>query len=520
MKTDSPYESFGLALGAERHPDRSAVSDEFGSAYTYRELNQLVDRTIHSLYAAGVEPGDVVALLLENRAEAILVHQVAYRGGFFFTPLNPRLKTSELNYLLADSQAKFLFVDALHTGLLADIDGLSNLTVVTVGNDAEGALTLAGLMGDSPDDPVEHQFGSVMSYTSGTTGRPKAVIRERRTPSPEALKAIVRFGERLGFDPDHDRHLSTAPLYHGGPLISAMHVINLLGSIHLMRRFDARHVLDVISEQRITSAYMVPTMYHRLLRLPEDVRAAADTSSLKSIMHTGAPCPPHLKSQMIEWLGPVIYECYAATEGYGAYTVCTSDQWLEHPGTVGKPEHDVVTIRDKEGNPLPAGEIGLVYAKTLPGVAPFEYRGDPEKTDKAYGPGGDYTLGDMGYLNSGGFLFLTGRATDMIISGGVNIYPAEVEQAILQHPKVRDVAVFGVPDDEWGETVAAAVQRSPGDTSLREDDMIDFCREQIATYKCPRRVFIVDDLGRDPSGKLRKGLLRDSLLGVDKAHPG
>ncbi|MGB8362110.1 MAG: AMP-binding protein [Acidimicrobiia bacterium] len=513
MNPDGGYESFGLALGAELHPDRPAASDEFGTAYTYDELNRMVDQAIHTLHDAGVVPGDVIALLLENRAEAILLHQVAYRGGFFFTPLNPRLKTSELEYLLTDSQAKFLFLDALHTGRLAEVDGLSNLTVVTVGDGDEDALTLPELITGSPDDPVEHQFGSVMSYTSGTTGRPKAVIRERHRPSPEALKVMARFGERLGFNPVHDRHLSTAPLYHGGPLISAMHAVNLLGSIRLMRRFDALHVLETISEEKITSAYMVPTMYHRLLSLPEDVRVSADTSSLKSIMHTGAPCPPHLKAQMIEWLGPVIYECYAATEGYGTYTVCTSEQWLEHPGTVGKPEHDVITIRDNEGNALPKGEIGLVYAKTLPGVAPFQYRGDPEKTDNAYGPEGDYTLGDMGYLDPDGFLYLTGRATDMIISGGVNIYPAEVEQTILQHPRVRDVAVFGVPDEEWGETVAAAVQRSTEDTSLREEDIISFCRERIATYKCPRRVFLVDDLGRDPSGKLRKTLLRDSLVG-------
>jgi acyl-CoA synthetase (AMP-forming)/AMP-acid ligase II len=332
------------------------------------------------------------------------------------------------------------------------------------------------------------------------------------------MEALTRFGERLGFDTTHDKHLTTAPLYHGGPLISAMHVVNMLGSIYLMRRFDAQHVLDLISEIGITSAYMVPTMYHRLMRLPEEVRQAANTSSLKSIMHTGAPCPPHLKAQMIEWLGPVVYECYAATEGFGTYTVCTSQQWLDHPGTVGKPEHDVVTIRDGDGIPLPTGEIGLVYAKTLPGVAPFSYKGDPAKTEQAYGPDGDYTLGDMGYLDIDGFLYLTGRATDMIISGGVNIYPAEVEQAILQHPRVRDVAVFGVPDPEWGETVVAAVQTAGGESEPSGDDIIAFTREKIAAYKSPRQVFIVDDLGRDPSGKLRKPLLRDALLGVSETE--
>ncbi len=508
----SDYPPFGLAKGAIDHPDRLAVSDDFGSSLTYRELNALANRTIRALNSHGVQAGDVIALLLENRVETILLHQAAYRGGFLFTPLNPRLKPIELEFLLSDSGAKVLFADSAYLDLACEVvpDGIE---VVVVGGSVE-VNDLDIFIEDSSDSAVEHRFGSVLSYTSGTSGVPKAVIRDRTQPSPEALAAFVGFGERLGFNPKHDRFLTTAPLYHGGPLISAIHVINLQGSIYLMRRFAADDVLDRIERLGITSAYMVPTMYHRLISLPEKRKAEADLSSLNSVMHTGAPCPVHLKQAMIDWFGPILYDCYAATESFGTYTVCTSEQWLAHPGTVGKPEHGVITIRDQNEVPLPTGEIGLIYARTLPGVAPFRYRGDEEKTDRAYSSHGDYTVGDMGYLDDDGFLFLTGRASDMIISGGVNVYPAEVEQVLMRHESVGDVAVFGVPDDEWGERVVAVVELADGVAG--EDqlgaNLIAYCREQIAAFKCPREVRVVPELGRDPSGKMRKGLLRDRLF--------
>jgi long-chain acyl-CoA synthetase len=293
-------------------------------------------------------------------------------------------------------------------------------------------------------------------------------------------------------------------------MVSAMHAINLGGSVHLMRQFDAEQVLALVERMKVTSAYMVPTMYHRIMQLASDVRESYDVTTLRSVMHTGAPCPVDLKYRMMEWLGPVVYECYAATEALGTYTVCTPEQWLAHPGTVGRPENDVVTIRDENGRALPTGTIGLIYARTLPGIAPFEYKGDPQKTASAYGPEGDYTIGDMGYLDDEGFLYLTGRASDMVITGGINVYPAEVEQAILQHPAVRDAAVFGVPDEEWGERVVAAVQLF--DKDLSEDELLAFLRDHIASYKSPRQVYFLDDLGRDPSGKLRKQPLRERVL--------
>lgn len=508
----SEYPLFGLALAAIDHPDRLAVSDEFGGALHYAKLDRLVNRTILALNARGVEEGDVIALLLDNRVETIMLQQVAYRGGLLFTPLNPRLTPQELEFLVADSGAKVVFSDIGYLDLAREVTP-DHVEIVVVGQgDSPGDL--GAFIHGFEDDPVEYSFGSVLSYTSGTSGVPKAVIRDRARPSPEGLAAMVRFGERLGFNPDHDRMLITAPLYHGGPLISALHVVNLQGSVYLMRRFDANMVLDRIEEFEITSAYMVPTMYHRLLSLPEERRKRADLNSLNSIMHTGAPCPIDLKRRMIEWVGPILYDCYAATESFGTYTVCTSEQWLSHPGTVGRPEHDVVTIRDENEDALPPGEIGLIYAQTLPGVAPFRYRGDEEKTRRAYSRHGDYTVGDMGCLDEDGFLYLTGRASDMIISGGVNVYPAEVEQVLSRHDAVSDVAVLGVPDEEWGERVVAVVELAGGAAGSEEleSELITFCRGLIATYKCPREVCFIDDIGRDPSGKLRKGLLRDRLV--------
>lgn len=507
-------EPVGVALGARRFPERVAVTDERGRSLSYAELDRDVDRAINRLSDMGVQPGDVVAFLLDNRVETVLLQQAAYRGGYLYTPLNPRLRPTELEYLVGDSGAKVLFAEMAYAEMAETLSASSGAELVLL-DDSTSAHGLAEFLSGSDDTPVPFQFGSVLSYTSGTTGWPKAVIRERSVPNPDVLRAMLRFGERLGFDPEHDCHLTTAPLYHGGPLISVMHVLNLQGTVNLMHRFDAEAVLEHIETKKITSAYMVPTMYHRLLQLPDEERGAYDLSTLNSIMHTGAPCAPDLKRQMIEWLGPVIYECYAATEGFGTYTVCTSEQWLKHPGTVGKPEHGVITIRDESAEELPAGEIGMIYAQTLPGIKPFRYKGAEEKTAAAYSPFGDYTVGDMGYLDEDGFLYLTGRASDMIISGGVNIYPAEVESVLLKDGRVKDVAVLGLPDPEWGERVVAVVEVDPsleGDNEVAES-LKEFSRKAIASYKCPKQVFLVSDLGRDPSGKIRKGLWKDRLAG-------
>ena len=452
--------------------------------------------------------------MTENRAETVLVHQVAYRGGLYFTPLNPRLRPAEVVYVLRDSGSSVLIADVLHRQLADEAASEAEIPVTEVGGaGAEDLLTIAA--GES-DESVPYQFGSVMSYTSGTTGVPKGVIRERTRPSPDQLEILLTFGLRMNMDPEHDRHLATAPLYHGGPLISVFHSMNLGGSVRVMRRFEPERTLQLIEEGRITSAYMVPTMYHRLLALPDKIRSQYDLSSLRSVLHTGAPCSVETKDQMLDWFGPVMYECYAATEGYGTYTVCTPDDARSHPGTVGKPPDGIISIRDGDGHELPTGEVGLVFARTMPGFAPFRYKGDAAKTTSAYsGTGGEaYTIGDMGYLDSDGYLYLTDRASDMIISGSVNIYPAESERVLHQHPSVADVGVIGVPDAEWGERVVAVVQPTEpaADPDALAADLIAFCRERIASYKCPRQVVFLNDLGRDPSGKLRKRDVRERVL--------
>jgi long-chain acyl-CoA synthetase len=511
----------GIARVARIHPDRIAVEDDFGTRLTYKELDRLVNRVIRAFQRLGIGPGGHVAVLTENRAETVLVHQAAYRGGFYFTPLNPRLRPAEVLYVLRDSTSAVLVVDVLHRQLADEANAEAGISIAEVGgSQPDDLLSIAA--GES-DDPVPYQFGSVMAYTSGTAGVPKGVIRDRVRPSPDQLAALFAFGLRLNMDPEHDRHLATAPLYHGGPLISVFHTMNLGGSVRVMRRFEPERTLQLIEEWQITSAYMVPTMYHRLLALPDGVRGRHDLASLRSVMHTGAPCPVETKDRMLDWFGPVMYECYAATEGYGTYTICTPEDARSHPGTVGRPPPGLISIRDGDGRELPAGEVGLVFARTLTGFAPFRYKDDPEKTALAYAGTADdaYTVGDMGYLDADGYLYLTDRASDMIISGSINIYPAESERVLHQHPAVADVGVIGLPDAEWGERVVAVVQATGlvTDPPALEAELIDFCRARIASYKCPRQVVFLDDLGRDPSGKLRKRHLRELVEPIVGARP-
>lgn len=512
-------ERFGPAAAAMRHPDRIAVTDYLGATLTYVEFDARVNRLIHVLRDHGLTAGGVFAVLSENRTDVVVAHHAAFRGGFYFCPLNPKLRADETSYILGDSGAAVLLADGVHRELLEQVDvpdGVATIWFDDVGDDDE--LVLEGLLAGASDARVPHGYGSVLSYTSGTTGRPKGVLRELTKPTPAQAEAMMAFGLGVGYDAVHDRHLVTAPLSHGGPMVSAMHCMNLGGTVVVMGRFDPEALLACIDEHRITSTYMVPTMYHRLLRLDETVRAQFDLSSLRSVVHTGAPCPPALKARMLEWLGPIVYECYAATEGLGTFTVCTPMDAIEHPGTVGRPPDGLISIRDEAGHPVPTGTAGRVHARTLPGVSPFRYKGDDEKTASAYAADGTYHVGDLGYLDDEGYLYLTGRSTDMIITGGVNVYPAEVEGVLLRHPDILDVAVLGVEDDDWGERVVAIVQvASDNDVpaGARADrlagEIVAFAKQSLASYKCPKEVRFVGDLGRDPSGKLRKHRLREQL---------
>ncbi len=358
---------------------------------------------------------------------------------------------------------------------------------------------------DSADieDPV---LGTQMLYTSGTTGRPKGVHREGQAPS--AL-AAVNF---CGYDEDYrtsvDAHLLTGPLYHAAPLAFSVAVPFLYGvPVVIMDHWEPVETLRLIQEHGVTHTHMVPTMFHRLLALPDEVRERYDHSSLRFVIHGAAPCPVPVKQRLIEWLGPVVWEYYAATEGLG--TLVDSKTWLDHPGTVGRPMvPGLVKVADDEGHELPPGEVGLVFLKAL-AATKFDYFHDAEKTAGAYR--GDYfTLGDMGYLDDEGFLFLTDRTANLIISGGVNIYPAEVDAVLLEHPAVGDVATIGVPDEEWGEAVLAVVQPADGveGSDALAAELMDFCRAHLAHFKCPRRVDFVAELPREDTGKIFKRKLR------------
>jgi long-chain acyl-CoA synthetase len=354
------------------------------------------------------------------------------------------------------------------------------------------------------DDPV---MGTQMLYTSGTTGRPKGV--HRATAATSAL-AMVNFS---GYDEDWaastDAHLVTGPLYHAAPLAFSVAVPYLYGvPLVVMDHWDEIEALRLIESEGITHTHMVPTMFHRLVALPEETRRRYDTSSLRFVIHGAAPCPVPVKRRLIEWLGPVVTEYYAATEGLGTWV--DSKTWLEHPGTVGRPMvPGLVKVADEAGKEMPAGEIGLVFLQA-PTATRFDYYGDAQKTADAFR--GDYfTLGDMGYMDEDGFLFLTDRTANLIISGGVNIYPAEVDAVLLEHPAVGDVATIGVPDEEWGEAVKAVVQPVPGVEGTDElaNELMEFCRTHLAHFKCPRSVDFVAELPREDTGKIFKRKLRE-----------
>ena len=341
-----------------------------------------------------------------------------------------------------------------------------------------------------------------MLYTSGTTGRPKGV----RRPPGQAAAAVNIYGYVERGD---DVHLCTGPLYHAAPLAFSLAAPLAFGcGVVLMDRWDAEEALRLIAEHRVTHTHMVPTMFHRLLSLPDDAREKYDISSLRYVLHGAAPCPVPVKQRLLDWMGPIVWEYYAATEGVGSFV--DSATWLQKPGTVGKPTVDgQVMVGDATGNPLSAGEIGLVYLRAPEG-ARFEYFKDQEKTSSSYR--GDYfTLGDVGYLDTDGFLFLTDRSANLIISGGVNIYPAEVDAVLLEHPAVGDVATIGIPNEEWGEEVKAVVEVQPGvePAPALADELLAFCRERLAAYKCPRTVDFIDALPRQDNGKIYKRLLRD-----------
>jgi len=484
---------------ARRTPDAPAVISPTGNR-TFAELDARANQLARALRRRGLVPGDAVALMCSNRPEFVEVFAACIRAGWRLTPVNWHLTGGEAAYVVDDCEARALVLEA---GIPAAV-GLGESSSDLVARLAVGGAiedfdayedALAAEDSSELEDTVE---GGVMLYTSGTTGRPKGVHRVNPRLGTENI---------AGYRPG-DLHLCTGPLYHAAPLgISLAPPLANGAGVVVMGAWDAEEALRLIDRHRITQTHMVPTMFHRLLALPAEVRERYDVSSLRLVVHGAAPCPVSVKQRIIEWFGPVVVEYYAATEGSG--TLVDSATWLARPGTVGRPADGHIIVGDEDANPLPAGETGLVWLRMVPG-SEFRYFKDDAKTEGAQ-RGDRFTLGDVGHLDEDGFLFLTDRDVNLIISGGVNIYPAEVDAVLLDHPAVADAATIGVPDEEWGEQVKAVLELHPGATGddALVAELIGFCRDRLAPFKCPRSVDFVDTLPRNDNGKIYKRLLRE-----------
>jgi long-chain acyl-CoA synthetase len=495
------------AYWAARQPDKTAIWSPAGER-TFAELNANANRLVRALRARGVKAGDGIAIMCGNRPEFAEAMAAVQRSGLRLTTINWHLTGEEAGYIVDDCEATAFIADARFADTAAHAAKLAPKlrASISIGGAIDGFEpwddALAEHSGDDIDDPV---LGGIMLYTSGTTGRPKGVRRAAHDP-----RAALDVAMLTRYDPESHIHLCTGPLYHAAPLAFSLNAPASMGvPIVIMEGWHAAETLHLIEQHRITHTHMVPTMFHRLLSLPDDVRERADLSSLIFILHGAAPCPVDVKRRLIEWLGPIVWEYYAATEGAG--TLVGSKEWLRKPGTVGRvTPADHVRILDEEGAEVPRGEVGTVYLK-----APddrFEYFKAPDKTQGAYRET-HFTLGDVGYVDEDDFLFLTDRSAHLIISGGVNIYPAEIEAVLIGHPAVGDVGVVGVPDEEWGEIVVAAVEPQPNvlPSQALAAELVEWCRGRIAHYKCPRRVIFVDVLPRHDNGKLYKHQLREQL---------
>jgi long-chain acyl-CoA synthetase len=501
--------SEGLWNIAAADPDRCALVDPAGLETTYRDLAATADRYGRGLQAMGLRPGDSIVLMLPNSSELVAVYFAAMQTGLYVVMVNWHLVGPEVAYLVGDSGAKAFIAHERFAAVAVDAAARADLPPeahFAVG-DVPGFQPLSRLgEGEPATRPDVRTAGSPMLYTSGTTGRPKGVRRPLTGADPDVVPpSAAWFFGIFGIKPfDAHVHLCGSPLYHTAVLNFVVISIQLGHTAVLMDHWDPEEMLRLIERHRVTHSHMVPTQFHRLLALPDDTRSRYDLSSLRTMIHGAAPCPIEVKRRMLDWWGPVVIEYYAATEGGG--TAIGAEEWLRKPGSVGLPwPSSVVQIFDENGAELPAGQQGLVYMRM--GTATFEYHKDEEKTRTAR-LGDLFTLGDIGYLDEDGYLFLCDRKSDLIISGGVNIYPAEIEGELACHPKVADVAVFGVPHADWGEEIKAVVQPVEPGAEFTEE-LLAFAAERLAKFKLPRTVDYVVELPRDPNGKLYKRKLRD-----------
>ncbi|MFD7032618.1 acyl-CoA synthetase [Streptomyces sp. NPDC059917] len=500
----------GFWAQASAEPDRVVLVTPEGEEWTAARLHADVNRLVHGLRAAGLERGDAFAVVLPNGVEFFTAYLAASQAGFYLVPVNHHLVGPEIAWIVSDSGAKVLIAHERFAGAAtgaADEAGLPASHRYAVGA-VDGFRPYAELLdGQSDAPPADRTLGWVMNYTSGTTGRPRGI----RRPLPGKLPEETFLGGFLGIFGirpfDGNVHLVCSPLYHTAVLQFAGASLHIGHPLVLMDKWTPAEMLRLIDAHGATHTHMVPTQFHRLLALPQEVKDGYDVTSMRHAIHGAAPCPDHVKRAMIEWWGSCVEEYYAASEGGGAFA--TAEDWLKKPGTVGKAwPISELAVFDDDGNRLPAGELGTVYMKMSTGG--FSYHKDEGKTRKNR-IGDFFTVGDLGLMDEEGYLFLRDRKIDMIISGGVNIYPAEIESALLTHPAVADAAAFGIPNGDWGEEVKAVVEAAeghePGEALAAA--ILAHCEQQLAAFKRPRTVEFIETMPRDPNGKLYKRRLRD-----------
>lgn len=501
-----------LCEWATKWPEKSvALIAETGESLSYQQLHERSARLCSYLVKSGLEPGDTVALLIGNSLSYFELCWAALRAGLYFASISTHLKAAETQYILEDSGAKVLFVSSAYKHLLDEMprELLARIEVLFVDGTAAHdivnryeRISGAGEVPTLPDRPDGRDF----PYSSGTTGRPKG-IRLPLLAQDAQNRAFNDWVSYFDFNPEMV-YLSPAPLYHAAPSRYCIRTQAAGGTVVVMRKFDAKAALDAIARYRITHSQWVPTMLIRLLALPEEVRAAADLSSMQRAVHAAAPCPRDVKLRMLDWWGPILWEYYSGSERNGA-TVISPQDWLHRQGSVGRAAlGEIHIVSEEDGHECAAGEEGLVYFANGPR---FEYHNDPDKTAAAYDDRGRSTIGDIGYVDKEGYLFLTDRRANMIITGGVNVYPQEVENLLLTHPSVADVAVVGVPHSDLGEEVVGVVElRDPSaDGEALAEELIAFCRAHLSHVKCPRRIDFSSGLPRSETGKLLKRVVRD-----------